>query len=168
MHDLDKQRYGSVWIGDEPLADPGFASWAAEPILAGSTAPARGSPVRIGARELEVTRPAGMSAEAFDQALARALSGASLHAFALSMAGAAYCAAHGTDPRKLVRFSPNGKARPERATELILIRPRHTDVGRLMRLCEDLVYRHVVAHPHEAGQRAGRDGPAGRRAAGLR
>ena len=163
MQDLNKQRYGSLWVDGEPVADPGFASWAAEPLPAGSIAPSPGSPVRLRALDLEVTRPVGMSAEAFDQALARALTGASLHGFAQSAAGEAYCTARGHDPRQLIRFSPNGKARPERATELILIRPRHGDAGRLLRLCEDLVYNHVMAHPHEAGRRVGSNGPAGRR-----
>jgi hypothetical protein len=145
MKQLNQARYaGRRQTSRE--SEPGFASWLIWPVEPRYAETSPGSPVRSRNDALEIRLPAGLTNARFDQQLNRALCSASLETFARSRTGEAYCAARGVDPASLMRGTGVGDDQPESARELILFRP-YQDLRRLVRVCEDLIYQHVMEAP---------------------
>jgi hypothetical protein len=144
MQRLDAAQYAGLRQsgGD----DYGFASWLPEPIQPRFAECSPESPVVIRTDALEIVLPFGLKNAKFDRQLNRALCSASLESFARSRAGEGYCYGRDVDPASLFRASRGDKGQLESATELVLFRP-YQDLQRLVRVCEDLIYQHVMDAP---------------------
>jgi hypothetical protein len=145
MRQLNAKRYaGHRQSGGD--CEAGFSSWMIEPLQPRFAEASPKGPVRVRNDGLELTLPFGLTNARFDQQLNRALCTATLENFARSGAGEAFCKGSGVDPASLLRGTDVGRDQTESARELVLFRPLQ-DLQRLVRVCEDLIYQHVIEAP---------------------
>ena len=75
MAEHNRLQHGSVSKLSPRVPEPGFASWAAEPLPVATLEPSPRSPVCVTGNGLEIVLPAGMTPAHFDQKLAGSLAG---------------------------------------------------------------------------------------------
>lgn len=148
LRELNRDRYGALTTSEDGYlcSELGFDTWTFQ-VLVPAGVPLEGSPVTVRERGLSVQLPHDLGSEEFEKRLHGMLRHDSLGSWLESEDGIRHCAMAGINPNTIRRHSAygfNGTWRKSVANEIYFFRPQTFDVDRLIRICEVIVYRHVM------------------------